>query len=67
MVHTHMRFLCNVYLYTPFPPIFVTIFTFLGLFTSQMVHLLPVPNMEWAVYELCVVPGLGNPKTARVR
>ena len=21
-----------------------------------MVHLLPVPNMEWAVYELCLVP-----------
>ena len=52
MVHTHMRFLCNVY---PFFPIFVTIFTFLGLFPSQMVHLLPIPNVEWAMYELCVV------------
>ena len=31
-----------------------------------MVHLLPVPNMEWAVYELCIVPALGTPKTARV-
>ena len=67
MVHTHMRFLCNVYPYTPFPPIFVTIFTFLGPFPLQMVHLLPVPNMEWAVYELCVVPALGTPKKARVR
>ena len=52
MVHQHMRFLCNVYPYTPFSPIFVTIFTFLGLFPPQMVHLLPVPKMEWAVYEL---------------
>ena len=67
MVHTHMRFLCDVYPYTPFFPIFVTIFTFLGLFPSQMVHLLPVRNMEWAVYELCVVPALATPKTARVR
>ena len=67
MVHTHIHFLCNVYPYTPFPPIFVTIFAFLGLFPPQMVHLLPVPNMEWAVYELCVVPALGTPKTARVR
>ena len=47
------------------PPIFVTI-TFWGLFPPQMVHLLPVPNMEWAVYEFCVVPSLGTPKTARV-
>ena len=51
----------------PFSPIFVTIFTFLGLFPPQMVHVLPVPNMEWAVYELRGVPALGTPKTARVR
>ena len=74
MVHTHMRFLwtvCTVgVMYTPFrlsSPIFVTIFTFLGLCPPQMVHLLPVPNMEWAVYELCVVLALGTPQTARVR
>ena len=36
----------------PLIPIFVIIFTFLGLFPPQMVHLLPVPNMEWTVYEL---------------
>ena len=48
VLHTHMRFLCNVYPYTPLFPIFVAIFTFLGLFPPQMVHLLPVPNMEWA-------------------
>ena len=52
MVHTHMRFLCHVYPYTRFSPIFVTIFTFSGLFPPQLVHLLPVPNMEWVVDEL---------------
>ena len=52
MVHTHMRFLCTVYPYTPvhpFPSIFVAVFTFLGVFPPPMVHLLPVPNMEWAL------------------
>ena len=44
VVHTHMRFLCNVYTFPP-PPIFVTIFAFLGLLPPQMVPLLPVPNM----------------------
>ena len=67
MIHTHMRFLCDVCPYTHFSPIFVTIFTFLGLFHPKMVHLLPIPNTEWAVYEFCVVPALGTPKTARVR
>ena len=46
-----MHFLCNVYPYTPFVLFFVPFFTFLGLFPSQMAHLLPVPNMEWAVYK----------------
>ena len=36
----------------PFPPIFVTILTFLGLFPPQMVPLWTAPNMELAVYEL---------------
>ena len=66
MVHTHMIFfvMCNAY--TP-PPPFVTIFTFRCLFPRQMVHLLPIPNVECAMYELCVVPTLGTPKTARGR
>ena len=67
MVHTHMHFYATYTPICPFPPIFVTIFTFLGLFPPKMVHLLPVPNMEWAVYELCVIRALGTPKTARVR
>ena len=58
MVHTHMRFLCNGYPYTP--PSFVAIYTFLGLFPPQMVHLLPVPNREWAVDELLSCPCFGH-------
>ena len=62
-IHTYVFYVT----YTPIRcPIFGTIFTFLGLFPPQMVHLLPVPNMEWAVYELCVVRALGTPQTARV-
>ena len=56
MIHTHMLFYVT---YTPvrlFSPIFVSVFTVLGFFLPQMVHLLPIPNMEWAVDELCVVP-----------
>ena len=64
--YTHAFFIERAPLYAFFS-YFVTIFTFYGLFPSQMVHLLPVPNMEWAVYELCIVPALGTPKTARVR
>ena len=67
VVHTHRRFLYNIYPYTPFSPVFVIIFTFLGLFAPQLVHFLPVPNMEWAVYEFCVVPALGTRKKVRVR
>ena len=65
--YTHAFFYVKCTPIRLFYPIFVIIFTFLGLFTPQMVHLLPVPNMEWAVYEVCVVPALGTPKTARVR
>ena len=39
----------HAYPYTPFPPYFVAILTFWGLFPPQMVHLLPVPNIEWAI------------------
>ena len=52
MVHIHMHFYLMYSPIHPFPPLFVTIFTFLGLYPLQMVHLLPVPNMEWAMYEL---------------
>ena len=52
MVHTHMRFYVTYTPIHPFSPIFVTIFTFLGLIPPQMVPLWPVPNMELAVYEL---------------
>ena len=34
----------------PFPPICYYLYLF-GPLPPQMVHLLPVPNMEWAVYE----------------
>ena len=40
-------------MYTPlyhFPPYVFTTFPPLGLFPSQMVHLVPVPNMERAMY-----------------
>ena len=68
VVHIQMRFLCNVYLYMIVSPyVFLNIFTSLGLSPPQMVHLLPVPNMKWAVYELSVIPALGTPEMARVR
>ena len=48
MVHIYGHFLRNVDLYIPF-------FSYLGCFLhfpfpSQRVHLLPVPNMEQAMY-----------------
>ena len=64
---THAFFLRYKNPYTPFPPYFVTISPFLGLLPLQMVHLLPIPNMEWAVYEMLVVPALGTLETTRVR
>ena len=67
MVHTHMRFSCNAYPFTPSPPYFCGYFYLLGPLPPQMVHLLPVPNIEWAMYELCVVLALDTLKMARVR
>ena len=48
--YTH-AFLCNVYPYTPFSPYFCYQFYLFGP-PPQTVHLLPVPNLEWVVYEL---------------
>ena len=38
-------------LHPPRPPFFFLFLPFFGLCSPQMVHLLPIPNMEWAVYE----------------
>ena len=50
-IHTCVHYVTYTHIH-PFSPILYTIFSFLGLFPPQMVHLLPVQNMEWAVYEL---------------
>ena len=64
MVHTHMRFLFNV---SPYVPFFCYYFYLFGPLPPQVLHLLPIPNMEWAVHGLCVVLALGTPKMTRVR
>ena len=42
-------FMEHIPLYT-LPPLFLLLF--LPFWAPQMVHLLPIPNVEWAVYDL---------------
>ena len=50
-IHTRVFYVTYTPMH-PFPFIFVTILTFLRHFPPQMVHLLPVRNVESALYEL---------------
>ena len=65
-------FLRNVYPYLPFPPSLIATFSLLGLFPSQTVHLLPIPNMYVPCIHMESSPLWGSPRrqgdreTARV-
>ena len=58
-----------VFPFTPFPPYFCYYFYLFAPPPHKCcTHCpLPVPNMEWDVYEQSVVPTFGTPNTARVR
>ena len=66
MENTYKHFLHNVCPYIPFfiTTFLLTTFALLGLFPSQMVHLLPVPDMEWAVSTLSL-ERYGDPRGSK--